>query len=163
MTATRIFTAASVLFALGLFVAYPRAAAQETAPDGAVLEESQAQEEDPLHESMMTLQRSMRAMRTLMRKPEMTGEALAACASMEGAVRVALEHPPEIGADGKLEGSALLAHQIAFKRKMLSTYTALLDLQAALDSGDGDAAKAAYRALGAQKKEGHDSFMFDDQ
>lgn len=143
----------------------PRAAAGDALPlaEAQEAEEAEAVEKaDPLHESMETLQRSMRAMRKLMSKPESKAEALAACQSMEASIRVALEHPPKRGEAGILEGSALLAHQIAFKQQMLATYGVLLELETALDAGDGDAAKAAYRALGKQKKDGHDAFMFDE-
>jgi len=132
----------------------------ETSPQegkpAAAQEGDHAHEEDPLHESMETLQQNMRALRKLM-KPETKDEAIAACQKMEAAVLVSMGHVPKPGK--KLEGSDLLKYEIDFKQRMVSVYQTLLDLQIALDAGDRDKVKTLYRALGGQKKEGHTIYI----
>ncbi|MEC8510592.1 MAG: cytochrome b562 [Planctomycetota bacterium] len=115
------------------------------------------EEADPLHESMEAMQRNLKALRKLMRDPAKKDEALAAVHEMEAAVLVGLAHVPE--PIEKLEGSALIAHDVAYKRLMASVYTTLLDMEIALDEGDADALKTLYRALGGQKKEGHQTYI----
>ncbi len=116
-------------------------------------------EGDELHESMEALQQKMRALRKLM-KPETKAEAIAACQEMEAAVLVSMQHVPKPAK--KLEGSDLLKYQVDFKQRMVSVYGTLLDLQLALDAGDKDKTKTLYRALGAQKKDGHTIYI-DEQ
>ena len=116
-----------------------------------------AEEANPLHESMETMQRNLKALRKLMRDAAKKDEALAAVHEMEDAVLVGLANVPE--PLEKLEGSALLAHDVDYKRRMASVYTTLLDMELALDKGDADALKTLYRALGGQKKEGHQIYI----
>lgn len=122
--------------------------------------EEVVQEENPLHESMEILQENLRAMRKLMRDPEMKAEALEACRAMEGAVLVGMQHVPE-PKEGDLAEQTAFEFQLGFKQKLHATYGTLLELEVALEAGDGDAAKDLYRALGAQKKDGHDAYYPD--
>lgn len=122
--------------------------------------EEVAEEENPLHESMEILQQNLRAMRKLMRDPEMKDEALAACRAMEGAVLVGLQNIPE-PQEGDLAEQSAFEYQLGFKQRMHATYGTLLELEVALEAGDGDSAKDLYRALGAHKKDGHDAYYPD--
>ncbi len=139
-------------------------AAASPQPSSAALQEgaeaapaAAAEEADPLHDSMEVMQRSLKALRKLMRDPAKKDEALAAVREMEAAVLVGLANVPE--PLEKLEGSALLAHDVEYKRRMAAVYTTLLDMELALDEGDSDALKTLYRALGGQKKEGHQIYI----
>lgn len=116
-----------------------------------------AQEENPLHDSMETMQRNLKALRKLMRDPAKKDEAIAAVQEMEGAVLLGLANVPKPVKE--LAGSALLAHDVDYKRRMATVYTTLLDMELALDKGDDDALKTLYRALGGQKKEGHQIYI----
>ena len=116
-----------------------------------------ADEANSLHDSMETMQRNLKALRKLMRDPAKKDEALAAVREMEGAVLLGLAHVPKPLKE--LEGSALLAHDVDYKRRMATVYTTLLDMELALDKGDADALKTLYRALGGQKKEGHQIYI----
>lgn len=115
--------------------------------------------EDELHESMEILQQKMRGLRKMLKPttPEAKAAAIAACQEMEAAVVVSMGHAPKPAK--KLEGSDLLKYEIEFKRRMVSVYQTLLDLQLALDAGDADKAKTLYRSLGGQKKEGHTIYI----
>lgn len=122
-------------------------------------DEGHGHDEDPLHESMEILQQKMRGLRKMLKPttPEAKAEAIAACQEMEAAVMVSMGHVPKPG--NKLEGSDLLKYEIDFKQRMVTVYGTLLDLQLALDAGDADKAKALYRTLGGQKKEGHEIYI----
>jgi len=144
--------------ALGLSAVATRDAAPLPQDDADEMVEQE--EENPLHESMEILQENLRAMRKLMRDPEMKDEALAACRAMEGAVVVGLQHVPE-PQEGDLAEQSAFEYQLGFKQRMHATYGTLLELEVALEAGDGDAAKDLYRALGAHKKDGHDAYFPD--
>lgn len=118
---------------------------------------AESDEDHALHESMETMQRNLKALRKLMRDPAQKDEALKAVREMEAAVLVGLAHVPKPLKE--LAGSELLAHDVDYKRRMASVYTTLLDMELALDKGDGDALKTLYRALGGQKKEGHQIYI----
>ena len=148
MKALHLIYTTAIVLGLGALVAFPLAQARQAEAQDAATPEATDEEVNPLHDAMEVLQQNLRTMRKLLRSPEDKGNALAACSAMEDSIRTALAHPPVRGESGELEGSELLVHQIAFKQKMLETYSVVLELETALDSGDAEAAKKAYRALG---------------
>lgn len=131
--------------------ASPEPAPQESAPA------AKAADENPLHDSMMEMQSSMKALRKLMRDPAKKDDALAAVRAMEDAVLVGMANVPKPKKD--LNASDLLKHDVDFKKRMIEVYGNLLDLELALDEGDADKIKNIYRALGGNKKEGHGIYI----
>lgn len=113
-------------------------------------------EHGELHENMEKLNAKMKAMRKLL-KPDMKEKGVEACTDMETLIVESLAHAPE--PLKKLEGIELMAYENDFKKRMLAVYGTVLDLKLAIASGDADGAKLHYRALGAQKKEGHNVFI----
>ena len=123
-------------------------------------EKSAAADSKVLHESMEALEKSMRSMRRLMNDPDSKDEALAMCAEMEAQVLVALQHPP--APHGELEGQTLVEYHVAFKRRMLDVYGTILDLAVAVEKGDHESATTAFRSLGQDRREGHQTFISEE-
>ena len=123
-------------------------------------EEAKAESKE-LHDSMKLLEKNMRAMRSLMTKPEMLKEALANCVEMEKHILVGLQHAPD--PHGELKDQTKLEYTVEFKRRMMTVYSAVLDLEIALEKGDADAARTAYRSLGAERRGGHQIFIPEEQ
>lgn len=146
------------VLALAIHSAAPTKAA--TSPDATSPGAAVALDDDeggPLLESMEVIQSGMKGIRKMLNKPEQKEAAVKLCKEMQAAALVGFNHVPEPETD--LEGDALIEHGADFRKRMLSVCSTLVDLEAALAKGDGDAAKTIYRELGKQKKEGHDAYL----
>lgn len=160
MTKLSIKTLAPIAVAVALMGGAAIAAGLNPTP--ALRQDSQEGESEDehggvLHESMEKLQKNMRGLRKVLTKPEAKDEAIAMCIEMEANAIAGFMNPPA-SPDG-LEGAELRAYQAGFKKRMLKVTETLIDLELAFDSGDADAAKKLYKALGASKKDGHDIYI----
>lgn len=118
---------------------------------------SSAQDEEPtpLQEAMGKMQGSQRAMRRMVGDPVANKDALlrAVAAIQEGALEAYALAPA--APDGEDEH----AWRIGYRRQILKTLDAVLACELATHQGDPDALAAAYQALGAAKKAGHDQYQ----
>jgi signal transduction protein with GAF and PtsI domain len=155
---TRIVTALAVGVGC-VALAFQSVAATSVDPAPTQEDAAQEQEEEhgPLHEAMEQLQGGMKSLRKMLNKPEEKEKALELVRKMQGATLIGFQNPPEL--EEGLEGTAAVERHADFKKRMLSVCSTLVDLEIALEKEDADEAKNLYRALGKQKKEGHDSYL----
>lgn len=115
----------------------------------------QDDEPTPLQAAMGQMQGSQRAMRRLIKDPGANKAALLrATAALQEAALVTYSLAPPAP-----EGAEEHGWRIGFKRELLKTLDAALACELATLQGDADALGAAYQALGASKKSGHDRFQ----
>lgn len=143
----------------------PAAATQEGRAGGAAEgkqeegKHEEGHEHGELHDSMEVLQQGMRRMRKMLSKPEQKADAIKLVREMQGAALTGFHHIPK--PEKELEADALFAFEVDFRKRMLTVCSTLIEIEVALQKEDGDAAKTLYRTLGAQKKEGHQTYIPD--
>ena len=118
---------------------------------------SRAQDDEPtpLQEAMGKMQGSQRAMRRMVGDPTANKDALlrAVATIEEGALEAFVLAPPAP------DGADAVAWRIGYKRQILKTLDAALACEQATHEGNADALAAAYQALNATKKAGHDQYQ----
>ena len=114
------------------------------------------EESGPLHGAMETLGGGMRKLRKLVKDPK-SKELLPLLEEMEAAAMIALANPPE--APGDLKDADLALWKISFRMETLVLAQEILSMQTAAVNQDGEALKAASKALVERKKSGHDKFQ----
>lgn len=111
----------------------------------------------PLDEAMNVLKGGQRALRKAIKSPAENKDALLAnLAKMEVAAHASILMTPR--AMAKIPKEELAATTVAYKQKMTTLLVGILAMEEATLSGDAEALKAAYDAISATKKTGHESF-----
>ena len=108
------------------------------------------------HGARETLGGGMRKLRKLVKDPK-SKELLPLLEEMEAAAMIALANPPE--APGDLKDADLALWKISFRMETLVLAQEILSMQTAAVNQDGEALKAASKALVERKKSGHDKFQ----
>jgi len=111
----------------------------------------------PLADAMGTLQGGQRKLRKQLKDTENSAAAVATLQQMQRGAITALglpPAPPEGMEDGKKP-----AWRIDFQRQMVQVLDTLLTIELAVTEGRTESAMEAYKALGALKKSGHDTYQ----
>jgi len=114
-------------------------------------------EESPLALAMDELQAGQRRLRKLVSDPAQKDECVQVVRNMQRNAIDALSLAP--AAPETLAGSAADAYRIGYKKKIVQLVDELLSLELAVIEGRTDDATGHYKALGAHKKEGHDTYQ----
>lgn len=118
-------------------------------------------EEGPLHDAMESLNRGMRSLRRSVGDPEKAAENLELLRGMQKSALEALPLCPE--PFQPLSDLEQRAWRIGYERKILAVADGLLQLELAIAEGRFDAAKEIYSHLGGLKKEGHDTYVPEEE
>jgi hypothetical protein len=142
------------------------APAQERAQDGRAAapqadHEEEEEEHSPLQLGMKNLQRSMKAMRSMLGEFDVNQAAIiTVLESMEKSVVEGLTQPPPRPED-KMNDSEWAQYQVTFRQKLTTSLSVILEMELAAHKGDGETVVAKYRSLNRLKKDGHGTHKLD--